>query len=262
MIFPVTIPCKFHFLEIRVISAGYTGLFKGDSIAENVFNMKSFFHKIHEDPSLDKVVISKAETLIEMKHPKAGDRIMAKVSIAMELVRPNIDSKVEIAQGKEAWGKKLDKARLPLTRPKREPNQFSWWNPYGWVVWLCWRYKWQLILLLIIVLLGLGAYVYFQIQLMSPPDLSPPPTPKPTQKVTPRPPPPPTPDPEPPAPEPPVPVPTPPRVTPRPVTPVPATPVPATPVPATPVPATPVPATPVPATPVPATPRPPTPAPT
>ena len=50
MIHPVTLPCKFHFISLTIQDVFFIPGFTPDCIAENIFNMKSFFGKAHKDP--------------------------------------------------------------------------------------------------------------------------------------------------------------------------------------------------------------------
>ena len=51
MIHLVTLPCKFHFVQLTVQDVFFIPGFTPKVIGQNTFNMKSFFGKAHKNPT-------------------------------------------------------------------------------------------------------------------------------------------------------------------------------------------------------------------
>eukprot|EP01006_Ploeotia_vitrea_P058480 TRINITY_DN69514_c0_g1_i1.p1 TRINITY_DN69514_c0_g1~~TRINITY_DN69514_c0_g1_i1.p1 ORF type:complete len:299 (-),score=23.49 TRINITY_DN69514_c0_g1_i1:9-872(-) len=150
---PVVLPCKFHFLQINIWDCGI--LWGRTSIAENIFNLKSFFTKAHTGKGVNKgggkdqqkgmVFVTKDEKgrpgpqWIDLKHPRTGDEIQAKVEIDMHIRPMEGENKRKLLLGREGWTGGHD----PTGKPSWPPTDFYPWNPCGWAKYFAWKYKWK-----------------------------------------------------------------------------------------------------------------------
>ena len=97
MIQPVTLPCKYHFLNVRVQDVYLLKLILDPNvIADNTFNLKSFMTKAHKNPEQTLQIMKgnkgrgKPKEWLSLTHPNTGEEIRAKV---LPNPNPNPDQK-------------------------------------------------------------------------------------------------------------------------------------------------------------------------
>jgi len=182
MTMPVTLPCKFHFIQLNVNSRSSSDWFSfgaPDCISENVFNMNAFFKRaLDEHKGRKAITIMKAAEnggkWIKLTHPKKGEETMCEISLHMELISKDLirlkEGETECLVGEEAWdrvtvpfGRRAGDTRndtVEVKRPERPPIEF--WTPYspcgcwppmgcfGWCQWCLYRNFWTIMIIGII----------------------------------------------------------------------------------------------------------------
>eukprot|EP01065_Artemidia_motanka_P043072 TRINITY_DN5906_c1_g1_i1.p1 TRINITY_DN5906_c1_g1~~TRINITY_DN5906_c1_g1_i1.p1 ORF type:complete len:1767 (+),score=688.70 TRINITY_DN5906_c1_g1_i1:80-5302(+) len=197
MTMPVTLPCKFHFIQLNVNSRCARDWFSfgaDDCISENVFNMNAFFKRALEEHKGNAPVTimkpaEKGGKWIKLTHPKKGEETMAEISLHMELISKDLirrrEGDTECLVGSEAWdriavpfGRKTGDAKkdtIEIKTPERPPVDF--WSPYspcgcippfgivGYFRWCLYRNFVTIILtsILAIVLLAFIGYGYLKV---------------------------------------------------------------------------------------------------
>jgi len=165
----VTLPCKFHFLDLNVLDVFTLPFITPDCIASNTFNLKSFFTKAHKKPE-QKVIIMKGrkprgkpKEYLSLTHPKTGDDVRCKVLLDMDLIAVDYAARddpngLEQFSGEKAFSGGAEQ----LKRPKRPPTSFNPLNPIGWIRFLFYKYKYYCICCCCCIILIIALYLVLQ----------------------------------------------------------------------------------------------------
>ena len=189
MSLPVTLPCKFHFIQINVYSTRFFGLFAPDAISENVFNLKAFFDRALDAKGRKPITVQlpadRGGKWINLTHPKTGEETMAQLSVHMEIVSKELVAEQEddgCLEGEDAWGQvttwptrklsdlseaqRSSKKVISISKPNRPPTDFWPFNVLAWGRWCMYRHYWKIVVGAIIgvIIFVIGVVIYMKMK--------------------------------------------------------------------------------------------------